>query len=326
MDYKLEEASETLVYLIANWENEIVEFKSATGQYSEDKIGQYFSAISNEANLKNQQYGWLILGVSEDSQRRIVGTNFKKGSPSLLEKFKYSLSQHLTDGITFMEIVELFPDKNDPEKRVLMFKIPAATAGIPTAWKNDYFARSGESLVRLSQNKIDIIRGQFRRDWSSQIIPYSSIADLDEDAIAFARKKYKDKIRKQYICEDVDKMTDFEFLSKLRLIKGDHLTNAALLLLGKEERDILFDGLPKIMWRHYSENGDYIESIIYSIPFITAVDKAINKIRIFDVRYMVSDDTQFPEYNDSYDDWLLHELVNNAVAHSNYQLGGRIYR
>ena len=48
---------ERLSELMERWENEIVEFKEAKGQYSEDKIGQYFSAISNEANLKNQQYG-----------------------------------------------------------------------------------------------------------------------------------------------------------------------------------------------------------------------------------------------------------------------------
>ena len=48
---------ETLISLMERWETEIVEFKEAKGQYSDDKIGQYFSAISNEANLKQQQYG-----------------------------------------------------------------------------------------------------------------------------------------------------------------------------------------------------------------------------------------------------------------------------
>lgn len=43
---------ELLNVLMERWETEIVEFKEAKGGYSEDKIGQYFSAISNEANLK----------------------------------------------------------------------------------------------------------------------------------------------------------------------------------------------------------------------------------------------------------------------------------
>ena len=40
------EMYELLYELMERWEYEIVEFKEAKGQYSEDKIGQYFSAIS----------------------------------------------------------------------------------------------------------------------------------------------------------------------------------------------------------------------------------------------------------------------------------------
>ena len=177
------EQYELLQSLMENWEDEIVEFKTASGQYSTDKIGQYFSAISNEANLMNQQYGWFVLA-------------FKEGTPQLLGKFKYDISKDITDGMTFMEIIELFPrnEENEP-KRVLMFKVPAAIAGMPTAWKNQYFARSGESLVRLNQQKIDEIRMEERRDWSKQVIHEATIEFLDPDAIALARKNYKEKIQ-----------------------------------------------------------------------------------------------------------------------------------
>ena len=48
---------EILEDLMERWEHEIVEFKEAKGGYDTDKIGRYFSAISNEANLRNLQYG-----------------------------------------------------------------------------------------------------------------------------------------------------------------------------------------------------------------------------------------------------------------------------
>lgn len=56
---------EILEMLMERWEYEIVEFKEAKSNYDTDKIGRYFSAISNEANLRQQQYGWLVFGVSE---------------------------------------------------------------------------------------------------------------------------------------------------------------------------------------------------------------------------------------------------------------------
>ena len=57
---------EILENLMERWEYEIVEFKEAKSNYDTDKIGRYFSAISNEANLHQQQYGWPVFGVGEE--------------------------------------------------------------------------------------------------------------------------------------------------------------------------------------------------------------------------------------------------------------------
>jgi len=38
-----------LTQLIAAWESEVMEFKEAGKDYDTDKIGRYFSALSNEA-------------------------------------------------------------------------------------------------------------------------------------------------------------------------------------------------------------------------------------------------------------------------------------
>ena len=214
---------EILSTLMEHWENEIVEFKEAKGQYSEEKIGQYFSAISNEANLKNQQYGWFILGVSEQKEKYPVGTSFKQGSTALLEKFKYEISRETTDGMTFLDIIELFPVYDGQSRRVLMFKIPAAVAGMPTEWKTRYYARNGESLVPLQQYKIDEIRNQQRRDWSRQILKGATINHLDKDALSLARVKYKEKMNQPHISEEIDGLTDEEFLTKLKLMTDGKL-------------------------------------------------------------------------------------------------------
>ena len=320
------EQYELLQSLMENWEDEIVEFKTASGQYSIDKIGQYFSAISNEANLMNQQYGWLVLGVSETDKKHVVGTAFKEGPPQLLGKFKYDISKDITDGMTFMEIIELFPrnEENEP-KRVLMFKVPAAIAGMPTAWKNQYFARSGESLVRLNQQKIDEIRMEERRDWSKQVIHEATIEFLDPDAIALARKNYKEKMNRDHIAEDVDGQSDEEFLTQLKLMVDGKPTYAAMILLGKESCDYVFNTPPKIMWRLYGADGADKDYAIFTVPFINVADKILGKIRNLTYRYMPNQQSLFPQETDQYDPWLLRELLNNSIAHGSYQLGGRIY-
>ncbi len=317
--------AEKLDDLMKNWENEIVEFKEAKSSYDSDKIGRYFSALSNEANLRQQQCGWLVFGVSETHDRHLVGTHYKQGDRSLLEKFKYEIARFTTGMITFDEIIELILIKEQKEYRVLMFKIPAATTGIPTEWHGYCYARAGESLVMLQQEKIDRIRSQERADWSKLLIQNSSIACLDRDAIQIAREKYKEKLDGPQAAEEVDQMTDEQFLTKTKLMIDGKLTNAALLLLGSSDYDYLFAAPPKIMWRLYGSDGSDKDYTIWGIPFISVIDKVFTKIRNLTYRYMPNQLTLFPMETQQYDTWLLRELLNNCIAHSNYRLGGRIY-
>ena len=115
---------EILNNLMERWEHEVVEFKEAKSGYDTDKIGRYFSAISNEANLRQQQYGWLVFGVSEkDKIKHIVGTSYKKGDRSLLEKFKYEIAKSTANGMTFYDVIEIFPKVDGKEYRVLMLSL-----------------------------------------------------------------------------------------------------------------------------------------------------------------------------------------------------------
>lgn len=135
-------------------ETEWIEFKEAQNQYDFDKLGKYFSALSNEANLKKQACGWLILGVKDD--RSVCGSQWFHENPAKLDKLKEGVSNHTTGNLTFDEIYVL----NHPGGRVVMFKIPPALQGIPTAWKGHWYGRNGESLGALSLREIETIRWQ----------------------------------------------------------------------------------------------------------------------------------------------------------------------
>lgn len=89
--------------------------------------------------------------------------------------------------------------------------------------------------------------------------------------------------------------------------------------------DYLFSTPPSMMWRLYGAGGSDRDYEIYTIPFIDVADKIFLKIRNLTYRYMPNQMTLFPEETQQYDTWLLRELLNNCIAHSNYQLGGRIY-
>lgn len=143
--------------LISSWESEVVEFKEAGKDYDKNKIGQYFSAISNESNLKGLQHGWLVFGV-RNKDRVIVGSDYRNNKG--LDALKQEISMGTTGRISFIEIYEAYPMVDGEKKRVILFQIPAATTATPTGWYDHFYGRNGESLGALSVNEIDRIRGQ----------------------------------------------------------------------------------------------------------------------------------------------------------------------
>ena len=148
---------------------------------------------------------------------------------------------------------------------------------------------------------------------------------MDKKALKLAREKYKEKMNRPYISEEINGMTDEEFLTKLKLMRDGKLTNAAMLLLGKEDFDYFFASAPEASWRVYNSKNDIQDYEIFKIPFITLSDRIFAKIRNLTYRYMPDQLTLFPTETKQYDMWLLRELMNNCIAHSEYTIGGRIY-
>lgn len=101
-------------------ETEWIEFKEAKHTFHFDEIGKYFSALSNEANLKGRDCGWLIFGI-EHKSKKIINTQFRTNRAEL-DSLKSEVASKITNRITFLEIYEL----HQPEGRVIMFQIPVA--------------------------------------------------------------------------------------------------------------------------------------------------------------------------------------------------------
>lgn len=110
------------------YENEVVEFKEAKKQYDFDKIGKYFSALCNEANLKGERSAWLIFGI-KDSDKSIVGSQFRNKRADM-DSLKAEIANHTTGRLTFIEIYEV----NTPDG-IEFFSIPTIIMSFPTDWK-----------------------------------------------------------------------------------------------------------------------------------------------------------------------------------------------
>ena len=229
----IEELTEILEELLKKSENECVEFKSAKTGFDTDKLGKYFSAISNEATLKNKQYGWIIFGV-DDKTHELINTSFCNDNN--FNFIKKQISDNTTDNITFIEIYQLVLNEN----RIIMFQIPA-TSGTPMNWKGFPYGRNADTLSPLASNKIEQIKATANYDWSRQILEKATIENLDSEAIRIARQQFKIKHKGKQIADEIDGMNDIEFLNKAKVTINSKVTKTAMLLLGKNDDDYLFE-------------------------------------------------------------------------------------
>ena len=254
-------------------ETEWVEFKEARSNFDFDDLGKYFSALSNEANLKGQSAGWLVFGVANTMPRQIVGSNFRPHRPGL-DSLKNEIARETNHQITFMEIHELAT----PEGRVVLFQIPPAPRCIPTEWRGRAYGRIGESIGILSLQELEQIRNQvICEDWSAQICEKASEEDLDFTALDFARQEYKKKY--PALAGEVGQWDNLTFLNKAKICISGKITKAAIVLLGKNESEhFLSPAIARITWVLKEADGMEKDYHHFGPPLILAVDQVFARI------------------------------------------------
>lgn len=212
---------------------------------------------------------------------------------------------------------------DEPEGRVVLFQIPAAPKGFPIAFDGHYYGRDDEELSPLNLEEIERIRAQATtEDWSAAIIADATVKDLDEEAIALARKNFKSKFPDK--ADDVDKWDDITFLNKAKVTIKGKITRTAIILLGKDESEhFLSPAEVKIRWKLVDEHNNDVDYEIFGLPLILSVEKVFAKIRNIKYRYM-QEGTIFPAEVSKYEPFSIREAINNCIAHQDYTQSARI--
>lgn len=301
--------------LLTDWENEIVEFKEVNGEFNTGKIGEYFSALSNEANLRGVPAGWLVFGVNNRT-RAVVGTAYRP-EHDRLHSLKMQIAADTEPSSSFREIHELA----HPSGRVLLMEVPAAPRGMPIAWNGHYYARAGESLTSLSLDKLDEIRSQTVEDWSAVTVPDATVADLDPLALRRAREAFEKKYAHRIPDADVSDWDIESLLDRARLTINGKITRAALLLLGSPESTWRLSPNPAQMtWNLIGQESAYEH---FGPPFLLNTTELFQRIRNIRIR-LLPQDQLLPEEVSKYDQQSVLEALHNCIAHQDYSRNSRI--
>jgi ATP-dependent DNA helicase RecG len=209
---------------------------------------------------------------------------------------------------------------------MVLFEIQAANHS-PVRFSGEEYIRVGSSKRKLrefpeKERRLWQMLSSAQEDWSANIVEAATLAHLDPQAIQFARTEYQQ--RHPQHAADMQGWDDEAFLNKAKLCIRGKITNAALVLLGRDESThFLSPAQAQITWILRNEKNVEIDYQHFGPPFILASDQARAKIRNLTVRYLPRD-TLFPREATQYDPWVLRETLHNCIAHQDYTERGRI--
>jgi ATP-dependent DNA helicase RecG len=304
------ELQHQLAMLLAHWEDECVEFKDASDNFSTPDIGKYFSALANEANLRSLASAWLVFGVHNNT-RAVIGTDYRRDRQRLMG-LKQQMAQGTEPATSFREIHELV----HPQGRVLLFEIPAAPRGIPIAWNGHCYARAGESLTALSIAKQDEIRAQsLADDWSAVPCADATIADLDPAALVKAREVFLGRYRDRIDEATIRGWADATFLEQAKLTIRGRITRACLLLLGRHTTTALLNPyVAELSWKLEGPERGYEH---FHPPFLLTSSLLFQRIRPLRLSFLPPGQL-IPVEVSKYDQRIVLEALHNCIAHQDY--------
>lgn len=279
-------------------------------------IGEYISALANGACIANKDFGYLVLGI-ENGTQKAIGTNFK---PSIFkigsQDFELWLRTMIYPSIKF-EIYEF----EYQQKNVVLFRIPSAK-GEPVHFQKKPFIRINSQKTDL-RNYPAYVRDIYNslEDWSANIVKHATINDLDPDALKIARIKFKEKSINEPYYDEIDHWDNLLFLDKARITINGQITNTAILLLGKpESAHFISPSVAEITWKLDTQEKAYEH---FAPPLLLNTTKVLQRIRNIKYKFFPNNEMLAVEVN-KYESRVILEALHNAIAHQDYAANSRI--
>ncbi|NWH04115.1 ATP-binding protein [Desulfobacter latus] len=286
-------------------EDEHLEFKEAKNRFDFEKLVGYCVALANEGG------GHMVFGVTDKPPRQVVGTAAFEN----LERTKAGLLERLRLRIFVEEILH-------SQGRVLVFEIPSRPIGMPVQYKGTYWMRGGEDLVPMTPDMLKRIFDESGPDFSAEICPKATLADLAPEAIerfraVWARRSGNESLRElpaEQLLEDAEFVVDRS------------ITIAALILLGTTRALSRHLAQAEIIYEYRSNEASipYQQRKEFREGFFLIHDKLWETINLRNDLFHYQDGLfrqEIPTFNEA----VVREAILNAISHRDYRLGGSVF-
>lgn len=259
--------------------------------------------------LCNEKGGSLVIGMEDKYPHKVVGTSQNENSTGELEANIYR-----DTGIR-PKIYELYEDEAEKKGRVLVIDVPPRPAGTVFKFEDVPLMRVGEELKPMSDEVYLNIIQENEPDFSQQICRDATLDDLDPDALSVLKEKYAKKQNNPIFLT----LSNRQILSDLQLITDEGVTNAAVILLGKEDfiKRVYPQASVMLEYRHSESQITFDNRISYSQPFFIMIDRLWHDIDLRNGKFQIKEGPYIfdvPYFNEE----VIRESINNAITHRDY--------
>jgi len=290
-----------IVKLLKEGESETVEFKPSLSQT--DKVIESISAFSNANG------GTIVIGVSDKGE--VLGADIGKRT---IENLANRIKQN-TDPVIYPSI----SIENVEGKNIIVIEVRESKSKPVFAFDKVY-KRVGKSNQRVSSGEIRKLALEGKKVyWDEEICEDASLEDIDEDKVRWflRRAKYERRL-------ELDPETPLrESLEKLELLRDGKLTNAAVLLFGKnpqrffiqsETRCARFKGLKPL---------EFIDMKVFGGNIIDQRENALEFVKEHIRLHAEIKGTERVERWE-YPIEAIREAITNAICHRNYETASNV--
>lgn len=259
--------------------------------------------------LCNEKGGSLVIGMEDKYPHKVVGTRQNENSTGELEANIYR-----DTGIR-PKIYELYEDETEKKGRVLVIDVPPRPAGTVFKFEDVPLMRVGEELKPMSDEVYLSIIQENEPDFSQQVCRDATLDDLDSDALSVLKEKYARKQNNPIFLT----LSNRQILSDLQLITDEGITNAAVILLGKEDfiKRVYPQASVMLEYRHSESQITFDNRISYSQPFFIMIDRLWHDIDLRNGKFQIKEGPYIfdvPYFNEE----VIRESINNAITHRDY--------
>ena len=292
-----------LINLLTEGESETVEFKPSLSQT--DKILECVSAFSNTNG------GILVIGVRDTGE--VLGVDIGKRT---LESLANTIKQN-TDPVIYPSISV----ENVEGKNVIVIEVEESKSKPAFAFDKVY-KRVGRSNQRVTSDEIRKLALEGKRIyWDEAICEGAKLDDIDEEKIRWFLKEAR---RERELNIPMDASVA-EVLMRLNLLKGEALTNASILLLGKSPQKFFLQAEVRcVRFKGNEPVKPFIDMRVISGTIIDQVDKSLDFVLEHIPKAVWLDGKLQREEKYQYPPDAFREAIVNAICHRDYEERGDI--